>query len=517
VVAPGLEALAPETRIGEAAGFAARFGVLPKGAKRLIRGGLAATEPAIRARAAEVVVRLGEAAPELIQDFDPGLRTEAFLIAGLVDSGVDAARAVEMAGDALARNSPADRAERERRVIEENHAAENRRFLVARTDDIEKWFAGRGRLTRIIPELRDAFGEKTRTVFLRTGDLSAAQRMALADLRREGLPEGGAQVPGETKEFDLTDDMDSGKTLADTAESGESGSGGEDRISVGTDDPDKENVNGNPEELQAPTEPGVGDEDEEPEGAVPGADGMDESENALVTIYNQHGVDDETAATLAKSGVEPQIDPELHEDRAALIRAIRDIDSKDGKAAHGLRSRIAKVMSGDMSGMAEFQNQLNRRIAGQGEQETLKALALHAVKRFGREIDPENAKLLAAVMNATPENQQDVRRAVNKRFGGLSGDAGVFNQTVDDVIRHWESGGKQGLSPRDAAERLMPYVDGRKAETGKAAVKALATAVSAAPGLIARAIELIDIVDTVGSLRGTDKQREKVVGEIHKH
>jgi hypothetical protein len=99
----------------------------------------------------------------------------------------------------------------------------------------------------------------------------------------------------------------------------------------------------------------------------------------------------------------------------------------------------------------------------------------------------------------------------------LSGDAGVFNQTVDDVIRHWESGGKQGLSPRDAAERLMPYVDGRKAETGKAAVKALATAVSAAPGLIARAIELIDIVDTVGSLRGTDKQREKVVGEIQKH
>ena len=63
VVGPGLEALDPETRIGEAAGFAHRFGVLPKGARRQIRGGLAATEPAVRARAADAVVRLGEAAP----------------------------------------------------------------------------------------------------------------------------------------------------------------------------------------------------------------------------------------------------------------------------------------------------------------------------------------------------------------------------------------------------------------------------------------------------------------------
>ncbi len=99
VVGPGLEALDPETRIGEAAGFAVRIGVLPKEARRRIRGGLAALVPAIRARAAEALVRLGEAAPELTRDFDPGLRTEAYLIASLVDSGVDAARAVEMAED----------------------------------------------------------------------------------------------------------------------------------------------------------------------------------------------------------------------------------------------------------------------------------------------------------------------------------------------------------------------------------------------------------------------------------
>ncbi len=102
VVVPGLETLDPETRIGEAVGFAARFGTLPKGARRQIRGGLAASEPAIRARVAEAVIHLGEAAPELIQDFDSGLRTEAYLIADLVDSGVDAARAVEMADSALA-------------------------------------------------------------------------------------------------------------------------------------------------------------------------------------------------------------------------------------------------------------------------------------------------------------------------------------------------------------------------------------------------------------------------------
>ena len=92
-----------------------------------------------------------------------------------------------MAGDALARNSAADRAERERRITEENHWAENWRFLVERTDDIEIWFAGRGGLTGILPDLRDAFDGKTRSVFLRTGDLAVSQNIAFADLRREGF------------------------------------------------------------------------------------------------------------------------------------------------------------------------------------------------------------------------------------------------------------------------------------------------------------------------------------------
>ena len=198
VVSPGIEALDPEARISEAAGFAARTGVLPKGARRLIRGGLAAKAPAVRARAADAVVRLGETAPELIRDFDPGLRTEAFLIAGLVESGVEAVRAVEMTEDALARNSAADQAERERRIGEENHAAENRRFLAEREDDIAQWFADGGGQPINLDALQAAFGEKTRTMFLRTGDLAASQKIALADLRREGVPEGGEQAPGET-------------------------------------------------------------------------------------------------------------------------------------------------------------------------------------------------------------------------------------------------------------------------------------------------------------------------------
>ena len=121
------------------------------------------------------MVRLGETAPELIQDFDPGLRTEAFLIAGLVDSGVDAARAVEMAGDALARNSAADRAERERRITEENHAAENRRFLV------ERWGGIEDGPTVSTQDLHAIFSEMVRASFLRTGDLGAAQQNAFND------------------------------------------------------------------------------------------------------------------------------------------------------------------------------------------------------------------------------------------------------------------------------------------------------------------------------------------------
>ena len=284
VVAPGLEALDPAERIGEAAGFAHRFGVLPKEARRQIRGGLVATEPAVRARAADAVVRLGETAPELTRDFDPGLRTEAYLIAGLVDSGVDAARAVEMADGALARNSTADRAERERRIGEENHAAENERFLVAREDDIAEWFAGEGGLTGIIPELRDALGEKTRTVFLRTGDLAVSQNIALADLRRERLLEareapgetmefrpGRDDHPGETMEFDLTNDKDPGVLMADTAASDDSGEGGEPAgEGEGPEDGDGD-VNQPDEGEISGAQPSADDED----GASPADDGID--------------------------------------------------------------------------------------------------------------------------------------------------------------------------------------------------------------------------------------------------
>lgn len=182
VVEPGLEALDPETRIGEAAGFAVRIGVLPKEARRRIRGGLAALVPAIRARAAEALVRLGEAAPELTRDFDPGLRTEAYLIASLVDSGVDAAHAVEMAGDALARNSAADMADRERRMTEENHGAENERFLAERWDGIE------GGQTVPTSDHHAVFSGMVRARFLRTGDLAAARRIAFNDFWRERFP-----------------------------------------------------------------------------------------------------------------------------------------------------------------------------------------------------------------------------------------------------------------------------------------------------------------------------------------
>ena len=48
---------------------------------------------------------------------------------------MDAARAVEMAGEALLRNSAADRAARERRITEENHGAENEQFLAECEDE----------------------------------------------------------------------------------------------------------------------------------------------------------------------------------------------------------------------------------------------------------------------------------------------------------------------------------------------------------------------------------------------
>ena len=97
--------------------------------------------------------------------------------------------AAEIADSALSRNSTSDYAERERRITQENHGAENERFLAARQDDMAQWFTDGGGQPVNPETLRVAFGEKVRTVSPRTGDLAAAQRMALADLRREGVPE----------------------------------------------------------------------------------------------------------------------------------------------------------------------------------------------------------------------------------------------------------------------------------------------------------------------------------------
>ena len=88
------------------------------------------------------------------------------------------AHAIEMAGNALARNSVADRAARERRIAEESHAAENERFLATRTDDIAEWLANGDGQSGIDQAQQAVFDGKTRVRFLRSGDLGAAQRMA---------------------------------------------------------------------------------------------------------------------------------------------------------------------------------------------------------------------------------------------------------------------------------------------------------------------------------------------------
>ena len=500
-----------------------------------------------------------------------------------------------MAGDALARNSAADRAERERRITEENHAAENGRFLVELWDGIAE-----GPTVPTV-DLHAVFSEMVRASFLRTGDLGAAQRNAFNDFWRQGFPRYPARDPdgnpfdpdlhlppgindrpewqpdpedaeprplpirpedgpygpskillheprwiwdngvwrretpeeADQRQFHLrsggteggpplTPEAAGPQLMASDGTSGGQGGaapGGEGSSPAGVDEPKpeftQEGDSGEPEEAQAQDEPGSDGEDEGPEGAVLGADGTVETENILTKIYGQHGVDDETAATLAKTGVEPQIDPpELHEDRVTLILAINNVDIKDGKAIKELRDRIAKEMWRDTSAMLKFKDQLNRYVDGQSNQETVKALAPHAVKKYGGEIDPENAKLLASVMNATPENQQDVRHAVNKRFGVMSGGGVAYQAALTGVMQYRESGGKKGVSPRAAAERLMPYVDGRIAKGNKAVLKGLAGAGGLVPGPLGPIISLIDAVDTAGSLRGTKKQWQRLVDEL---
>ena len=233
----------------------------------------------------------------------------------------------------------------------------------------------------------------------------------------------------------------------------------------------------------------------------------------LTDIYRRHGVDPKSVVTLAKTGVVPQVEPEIDHKLVNLIRAIRDLNPNDGQAVHQLRKRIGKDLKGFPTRQHVFHFHLTRRLGGQSRPDTVKALAPQAVLNFGRQIDPKNAKLLADVLNVTPESELQVRRKINRRFGGLSGDAGIFTQTMGKVLRYRESGGKKGMSPKQAAEKLMPYVEGRKAEFGKNVLKGAATALTATkilPPLLARVIDIIDGADTAATLTGTKNQSRRV-------
>lgn len=274
-------------------------------------------------------------------------------------------------------------------------------------------------------------------------------------------------------------------------------------------------------------EPPLGDEqlpgrsgtDQEGDGGKSRPDGAAGARKAtpgpdLTDIYRRHGVDPKSVVTLAKTGVVPQVEPEIDHKLVNLIRAIRDVNPKDGQAVHRLRKRIGEDLKGFPTRQHVFHFHLTRRLGGESRPDTVKALAPQAVLKFGRQIDPKNAKLLADVLNVTPESELQVRRKINRRFGGLSGDAGIFTQTMGKVLRYRESGGKKGMSPKQAAEKLMPYVDGRKAEFGKNVLKGAATALTATKilsPLLARVIDIIDVADTARTLTGTRKQRDRAI------
>tara|TARA_B100000965_G_scaffold62180_1_gene48020 strand:- start:1310 stop:2617 length:1308 start_codon:yes stop_codon:yes gene_type:complete len=235
----------------------------------------------------------------------------------------------------------------------------------------------------------------------------------------------------------------------------------------------------------------------------------------LAKFYAERGIDPQVGESLAKTGVVPQVAPELRADRVTLIRDILRAKPEDFPA---LRRRITEELAGDAMAVQDFHRELTNRDMGQSEEKTTAALLRHAVKSFGREIDPQNAGLLADVLNATPDTKRDVLLRINKRFGGLSGDGLTFNETLNETLRFKASGGEEGLSPRQAAEKLMPYVDGRKAGQGKLAVKAMASLASmfggGLPMLVRAVIGGANNVDTARTLVGTFEKRRRAEEEI---
>ncbi|MCH7691931.1 MAG: hypothetical protein IID50_00660 [Proteobacteria bacterium] len=462
-----LETMDPDGRARFEDDYARATGVLPGPVLKRLRAGLLSADPAGQAFAATRLDRLKDADPDRIAIIPEDERRRARIIAGFADLGLPPARAVELAEEKLAQ--------------------------------------------RVLPTEDLTGGATERILVAAAGDEDIVRDMVLRREDRQGVvgPLGPARPidEGSRDAQPLAERADKGGEALENKGTGEDGHGGGE--GAGEDD----TAAGKGEKEPDPT---AGAEEQAAPGATRGErpDQSRRSVEDLRRLYREREIPDDVARTLAKTGVVPRVEPKLDGKKVELIRAVRDLDPEDEKAVKALRKRIRRELGRSRGIDNAFQLEVTARIGGRDRDASVGQLVRFAVIEFGREIDPENAKLLAAVLEATPENLKDVLGRINRRFDGLSGGSGAYKQTLRGVIEFKQTGGKRGLSPKAAAKQLMPYVDGSIAEVKKKIAKTAIGAVALGPGLILKLIGIINSGDSILSLSGTQRQRKRAIERI---
>ena len=193
VVGPGLQGLEPEVQKRTILNFAAQVGVVPDRMFRFLRGALVSLDPTQRVQAADTIARLAVADPNLVNQFSDRERTIAQTISNLIRSGVAPEDAVRLT-DIQTTNVPnAERELRRDAIRDKGHSMLNREFvedaltstLIGREFRDRSFGLAGTRLPDKLPDrLIAEFNRIAQVRFLETGDLDAAQQLALQDVKK---------------------------------------------------------------------------------------------------------------------------------------------------------------------------------------------------------------------------------------------------------------------------------------------------------------------------------------------
>lgn len=180
---PALTEMDPARVVDATVDYVAKVGLVPSALKKNLRSQLRGEDDQARASAADIMARLEERNPALLDGFTKQDRREAMMIARNVEAGMPEPAAVKRASEAIHDADDPAREVRKRRLRDEK-LLDRAESVISNELAEPEFFSlefGEAKIPdAIIGEFRDSYEQH----YLATGDDDAAEKLAVADIKR---------------------------------------------------------------------------------------------------------------------------------------------------------------------------------------------------------------------------------------------------------------------------------------------------------------------------------------------